>query len=156
MSIRLAFTGAVLVLAAAAAWRVAGSDAVARWWHPPAAAPRPIVFDNGSVRDRPAAPGASAPAAAKVSAPGVARKCLRGSVVVAYTDQPCPAGSREAAITGEVSVLDSAAGARPGAARGDVGGATGERRRATVLESLDESGNQNLRDKRMERMIEGR
>jgi len=67
--------------------------------------PKPIVFDNGTVRDYTPASQASGVAAQVQQSPGSMRKCVKGSEVT-YTNFACPQGFKEKAVaTDRVTVL---------------------------------------------------
>lgn len=130
------------LLAASVGWKYRGLLVAATQ---PTPTPKPIVFDNGSVRG-----GASAASQATASQapaplpPGTLRKCLRAGASPTYTDVTCPAGYREAGVdTRRVTVVPGLApAAAPAASRPLLRG---------VLGGPDER----LRDKLMERAIEG-
>jgi hypothetical protein len=124
----MALAGAVVVLAlvvmSAIGWKTIG-----RWLAPePAVPPRPIVFDNGSVRDQPASapPAKAARPRPAVAAPGQLRKCLLPGGSVSYSNLACPPGAREAAVRSDgVTVLPSGLPAgQPGAAATPPAGGT--------------------------------
>jgi hypothetical protein len=77
------------------------SGAIQSWLNPTQGTSKPIVFDNGSVRDQLYAPAASQPKqTAVLSPPGALRKCVRGDRVT-YSNLTCPAGFREQAVSAE-------------------------------------------------------
>jgi hypothetical protein len=108
-----------------------------------------IQFDNGSVRD--VLPGGELPhgmasGSTPEDAPGKLRKCLRGTKVI-YTDQTCPTGMKAEAVTGgNVTVLESSTPK-------STTQATPQEGRRTLRDALDVSGNDNIKDKMMERAI---
>jgi hypothetical protein len=85
-----------------------------------APAPKPIVFDNGTVREigavPPALAGSSARAMEQSLPNGVMRRCVRGKETT-YTDVACPPGfkektvdkSRVTVVPGSQMVIDQAA-----------------------------------------------
>ena len=77
-----------------------GLKRIAGWLSPaPVDTPRPIVFDNGSVRDLPAsAPAAAGKPRVVQSPPGRLRKCLQPGGTVVYSNLACPPGAREAEV----------------------------------------------------------
>ena len=108
-----------------------------------------IQFDNGTVREAPvpASPASAASAQVFEGEPGKLKKCLRGNTVT-YTDQNCPPGTKAAAVTGgNVTVVPSE---KPKPAARD---AAANNSRNTLRDALDLSGNDNIRDKMMERAI---
>lgn len=140
----------VLVVLVSVGWRHR-NDAWVQGLLRPAAPVKAIQFDNGSVR----APlpyadedgNAAAQQQAQNNLPGILKKCVRKSKVV-YTDQPCPDGFSAERVSGDkVTVMES--GAKPPnptqAAPADA--------RKTLHDALDLSGNENLKDKMMERAI---
>lgn len=116
---------------------------------PPPAPPRPVVFDNGSVRDqRPASQPAGPPVV--TAAPGQARKCVKRGETT-YTNFACPPGFKEAAIASDrVTVVPGTSGAPPAAAKPQ-----GEAPSA-LHEALDLKRDEELRRRIMDRAIEGR
>lgn len=155
MTLRLFFWFALAAVAASMAWSQRDAPWLRAWIGQGDAPPRPIEFDNGSVRDL--APPASAPrsAAAKLPLPpGKLRKCWRGDEV-AYTDQVCPPGFREREVAAQISVVDSQAPRTPAAAPGAAAppGSPGSRQR-TLHEALDLRPDDRLRERVMERAID--
>ena len=155
MTLKAVFLAGVLVMLLALAWRLGASGAVEQWLYPPPVTSKPIVFDNGTVRQMPAP--ASAPTLVEhATAPGMARKCLsvgqqagKPGSRVTYTDSVCPPGTQQMTIGGTVTVLEGAGGTRPAAAASQVPG----KRRKTVLEALDDNPNLKLGEKRIERAV---
>ena len=132
------------------AWRHRDDAWVQALWRPEAP-PKPVVFDNGSVRDSavPVQPPASAAAKGPDNLPGQMKKCIKGKQVV-YTDQPCEAGAKVAAVTGgNVTVVPSNT---PKPATQPQGGQA-PAGRSTLHDALDLNSNDNIRDKMMERAI---
>ena len=97
---------ALLVLIGSYVFKLHRSGALQSWLNPAQSASKPIVFDNGSVRDQLYSPAASQPKqTAALSPPGALRKCVRGDRVT-YSNLTCPAGFREQAVSAEpVSVV---------------------------------------------------
>ena len=130
------------------AWRHRDDAWVQALWRPEAP-PKPVVFDNGSVRDSavrmPPQPKAEGPD----NLPGQMKKCIKGKQVV-YTELPCDAGAKVAAVTGgNVTVVPSDTpkpATQPQGAQAAAG-------RSNLHDALDLNGNDNLRDKMMERAI---
>lgn len=146
MALKSIFAALFVALLLSSFWRYRQSDLFQGWMPAPAAKAKPIVFDNGTVREMAPAVPSSAPLAAPVALHAM-RKCQRGTEVL-YTDSPCKTGFRELPITrGVVTVLDGQPNAKA------VAGAQQGLPRATLHDVLDESGNANLRDKRIERAI---
>lgn len=145
--------GVVLLVGVAgiSAWRHHDDAWVQALWRPEP--PRkPVVFDNGSVRDKaqPVLPSASATAKAPDNLPGQMKKCIRGKQVI-YTDQACEAGAKVEAVTGgNITVVPSMTPKPATPAQGATQAPTG---RTTLHDALDLNGNDNIRDKMMERAI---
>lgn len=104
---------------------------------------------SASLPQWPAAPGgaASGPSAsAKVAEPGGLRKCVKGGQVT-YANVECPAGSQAQAVSGgTVSVVPATPVPKPSEA---ASGPTALHR------ALDITRDDTLRDKIMQRQIEG-
>lgn len=131
----LAMAGAVTFVACIVVGSI-GLKTLIGWLSPaPVTKPRPIVFDNGSVRDLPAsAPAALPRPRAAQSPPGRLRKCLQAGGSVVYSNLACPPGSKEAEVrTDGVNVLPS--GLPPRAA---ADAATGGRRPLQPGETLQQ------------------
>jgi len=131
---------AVVLIALAAGWRYRGAVTA---WLTPEPPPKPIVFDNGTVRDM-GDPASAPPAAAGLPA-GALRKCTRGSETQ-YTNVACPPGFKEKPVSSDrVNVLPAgdAPAAKPAAAP------PGERPR-NVRDVLDPDA-ERLREKVIER-----
>lgn len=151
MSIRLYFIVAALLIALSVAW--GKRQSLQALWAPPPAPAQPIQFDNGTVRDMGGASDAapSAAAAQPQFAPGAMRKCYKGQQVT-YTNVVCPAGFKEAPVAGPpVNVVPGLAAARKPA---DAPPAAG-RGRASLHDTLDLSQDDRLRERMMERAIDG-
>lgn len=148
---RLIVFSVVVLLAVSVAWRYRGAlgdlTGVASSAAPPA---RPIVFDNGTVRDPPplAAP-AGASATALAAQPGALRKCVRRGETT-YTNFACPAGFKELGVASDrVTVLSGQGAPRPQAADTTPAG-----RRSALHDALDLSRDDRLRERMMDRAIE--
>lgn len=103
--------GAVALIVLAVGWRYRNAEAVQRIVNPPSHKPLAIEFDNGTVRQNAAASSPATGRAATVLAPGAVRKCRRGTEVT-YTNQTCPPGHVEQAMSqGTVNVLPATAAA---------------------------------------------
>ena len=140
----------VVVALGVSAWRHRDDAWVQALWRPEAVA-KPVVFDNGSVRDNaaPLAPSASAAAKGPDNLPGPMKKCVRGKQVI-YTDQPCESGAKVVAVTGgNLTVVPSLT---PKAPAPTSAGPT-QADRSTLHQALDVHGQDNMRDKMMERAI---
>lgn len=122
-------------------------------WFPdtaPVVAPKAIEFDNGTVRKPRVALDIMGPPAPAGLAPGELRKCTQG-LTVEYTNMTCPVGFRESAVTApKVSVVATTAPAKA-EDRGQ-----GAQVRSAMRDALDISKNDRLREKMMERVIEGK
>ena len=139
--------GFAVVLLAAAAWECRDAEVVQAWMRPPSK-PVPIVFDNGTVRRYEAASQPEGVAAALSRRADGLKKCRRGDETI-YTNFECPPGSKPAALAGgTVTVVTGTETPKPRLAASP---GTGQ---STLRDALDLSGNENLRDKRMERLIE--
>lgn len=81
---------------------------------------------------------------------GGLRKCVNGQQV-SYTNVECPPGHREQAVTaGAVNVVPATPVARPAAAASSAGG------QAALHRALDVAPDDQLRERLMERAVEGR
>lgn len=89
--------GALLLVAAAAVARY--GDRLSAWLTPPPP-PKPIVFDNGTVREAPVV--SPRPLAGQT---GTLKRCEKNGTVT-YTDQPCAPGAKARPVSGSVSVVD--------------------------------------------------
>jgi len=151
-AVRFLFLMIGVALVASSAWKYRNAEWVQKLTQVEDPAKADIKFDNGSVRDAtPASRMASSPIVAngqghQNNAPGVIKKCLRGKEV-SYTDQACPSDAKVAPVTGGNVT--------------SVGGTKAKTERSSAIEpgpkalrdALDLSGNQNLREKMMERVI---
>lgn len=144
MSLKHLFALFATLLLASIGWRYHDAPWLTQWLRP-AAPPVPIVFDNGTVRQKGpvvAAPDQGAP-------PGVMRKCQSAKEVV-YTDTPCPKGSQEMAVGGNVTVVAATKPPpKPAATQPDAK----DSRPKTLMDVLDPTDMQKLKDKHMEKVI---
>ncbi|OGA98231.1 MAG: hypothetical protein A3E25_16015 [Burkholderiales bacterium RIFCSPHIGHO2_12_FULL_69_20] len=100
---------AMLLIVLAFGWRYRNAEAVQRIINPPSHKPLAIEFDNGTVRQTGAASVPGTGRAVQVLAPGVVRKCRRGTEIT-YTNQTCPPGHVEQRMAqGTVNVLPATA-----------------------------------------------
>lgn len=154
MWLRLLVAGLALLVGLPMAWRLWQSPQVQAWWRPPADMARPIIFDNGTVRQPPAP--ASGPLV-DVS-PGL-KKCRRGERVI-YTDSWCPEGTTPVAIErGTVNVVKPTApvaSAPAGAAPASGAAASDPNRRRNIRDVLDVSRQPSLYDQQVERAAASR
>jgi hypothetical protein len=152
MSIRLYFTVAALLIALSAAW--GKRQSLQAFLAPPSPPAKAIQFDNGTVRDMgDASDAASAVAARPQFAPGAMRKCFKGQQVT-YTNVTCPTGFKEAPVAGPpVSVVPGLAAGKP-ASPADLA-AAGGKGRSSLHDALDLSKDDQLRQRLMERAIDG-
>ncbi len=142
--------GVLVLFVASAGWRWRGD--IDAWLNP--ASPgvsKPIVFDNGTVREPP--PPASQPFAARLSqVPGGLRKCVKGSQT-SYTNFDCPAGFKERAVAADwVSVVDGRAGGSARAA--GPASSSGNSAQKRLHDALDLSHDPRLRERVMDRAID--
>lgn len=143
--VRYVLVALVLVVLASTGWRHRNDTWVRGLLRPQGPAKTTIEFDNGSVRDT--LPRVADDAADRNNLPGQLKKCVRKSQVV-YTDQPCPAGFSVALVSdGKVSILQSTS-PPAGSAK-----APSQDARKTLHDALDLTGNDNIKDKMMERAI---
>lgn len=135
---------ALLLMAIGAGWR--HRAVIHDGLEPTASRPKPLVFDNGTVRDVPAP--AARPTAALTRADGL-RKCVRGSQTT-YTNFDCPAGFKQKNVTTDrVTVLEAQAGRAAPASKPKAAGA--QRR---LQDALDLSADDKLRERMMERAVD--
>ncbi len=143
-----------VALGALVLWR---TQAMWAGWLPgPARTVKPIVFDNGSVRERPA-PAAPDAVTAKTSLPpGAMRKCVKGREVV-YTQVPCASGFKEMAVGGTPVNVVTTPSARPLDAVRSLGREAqghqevGAQRR--LQQVLDIERNDRMREKAVDRVV---
>lgn len=85
------FGAACVALSVAWSYRAKLTEAAA-----PVLPPKPIVFDNGSIRESPTYRQLKAH-----EAPGGLRKCLHRNGEVTYSNMPCEANQRTAPVSGD-------------------------------------------------------
>ena len=142
MILRALFKLLGLLLLLTLGWTIFKQPAVQAWIWPQQNAPKPLVFDNGTVRQMPEAASASG---SQALPPGRMRRCQRGSDT-RYTDQPCPPGFRELSVGGVVNVMN----APPVAASA----ASASAARKNLYDVLDLNGRDELMQKRVDRSVE--
>jgi hypothetical protein len=147
MALRTIFWVALVLIGVAAVFGGRGSRLLRDWLGSNAPVePRVIHFDNGSVRDP--QPGTPAPATTAIPKAGTLRKCLRAGETL-YTNSTCPPGSRELYVEkGTVNVVEGGL-AKPAA----EAGAASEPRRKTVRDVLDMSDSAEMKQKRIDRVV---
>jgi hypothetical protein len=146
---RYVVVGLVVVVIGRMAWSHRNEDWIRNFLRPDGTAKIDIRFHNGSVLDGAvilSQPRSSARTFEVENTPGKMKKCTRGREVV-YTDQLCPAGAEVAAVNGgNVTVLDAN---KPKT----EAPTTSQDRRTSLRDALDLSGNENIREKMVERAI---
>lgn len=144
MTLRALFIALGLLIAMGAVW--SKRQAVEALFSPSPPPPKTIQFDNGTVRQY----GASFNASAQPQTmPGGMRKCFKG-LQVSYTNLECPPGSTEKPVAGPtVNVLSAQVAAKP-----NESSPTGKAR-PSLRDSLDLARDVNLKDKMMDRVIDG-
>lgn len=129
------FAAAAVALSVAWSYRAHFTTAIA-----PAPSPKPIVFDNGTVRDSPTYRQLQAH-----EAPGGLRKCIRRNGEVTYSNMPCEAGQRTAPLSGgdrySVVEVPKPAASTPAQQR--------------LHQALDLNRDPQLRERMMDRAING-
>ena len=140
-----------VAIVAATAWRLRNTEWLQQLLQVDGPAKVNIKFDNGSVRDVQAvrSPEQSSKRQKQPSsenAIGKPKKCLHNGEVI-YTDQLCPVDARVAPITGGNVTVVGAIKTKPETPT------TGEPGPKALREALDLSGNENLREKMIERAI---
>jgi hypothetical protein len=139
----------VVVVAGNVAWIHRNDDWIQKFIRPDGAAKVDIRFDNASIRDAVVIlgqPPSTSSNRAVENTPGTMKKCLLGREVV-YTDQPCPAGATVAAVNGgNVTLLDANKPKKDERS-------PSQDRNTSLRDALDLSGNENIREKMMERAI---
>lgn len=147
MSIKTYFWGLAIALLAALGWRTLHTEAAQQWLHPQTSKPIVINFDNQEAPSAgpPLRPGESAITPMPKAASGL-RKCKKGGQVI-YTDGECPAGSKEQAVGGTVTVVPGQAATQPANA------SNGDKPRANVRDILLDPRDADLREKRMDQII---
>lgn len=143
MVIRVIFFAAAIVLALSAAW---SKRVQLQALFEPEHAAKPIVFDNGTVRQY-------SPASASEQADmpvGALRKCMNKGEVI-YTNVPCPVGHKEKPVAGPpVNVV--AGQAVQVVKQPAMDGSKGA---SSLRDALDLSNDGQLKDRIMERAIKG-
>ena len=147
MSVRVIFITAALLIALSVAWGKRQSLQALLAPAPPPS--KPIQFDNGTVREYGPASSASASSAQPQIAPGGMRKCFKGQQV-SYTNMECPPGTKEKPVAGPpVNVLPAQAVAKANESQAPGKG------KSALHDALDVSRDEKLRERMMERVIEG-
>ncbi|MEK8027599.1 MAG: hypothetical protein RLY78_521 [Pseudomonadota bacterium] len=119
------------------------------WLQPAHTVRRPLVFDNGSVRDGLRASEGARLRPAPQAAAGALRKCVRGERVT-YSNLGCPDGHQERAVAADrVNVIESGTRA-PGAAPAGGGSA-----QASLRQAVDLPRDERLRQRMVEQAVEG-
>jgi hypothetical protein len=148
-SARYVIVGLLVAVIGKVAWSHRDDDWIRKFLRTDGPAKIDIRFDNGSVRDAAVILGqplSTSSSRAVENTPGKMKKCLRDREVL-YTDQTCPAGTTVAAVNGgNVTVL----GANKPKNEAQT---TSQDRRTSLRDALDLSGNENIREKMMERAI---
>jgi hypothetical protein len=147
MTLKHVFMLAVAALAAAFAWRYHDAEVVTRFLHPDTTKPKPIQFDNGTVRQYRIA---SQPDGVRQEAQlpvGSLRKCWKGAEVV-YTNFSCPRGFKERPVAATVNVVSGQATTRPATRE------AGTPVKSSLHDALDLSQDPHLREKIIERAVE--
>jgi hypothetical protein len=135
-----------ILLVASAGWHYRESFAALSRSAPP---PKPIVFDNGTVRQYQVADPASQ-AVAEPLPDGVMRKCVRRGETT-YTNVSCPAGFKEKPVDGSrMTVVSGGDTPRPAAAAPSPAAT-----RNALRDALDVGGDDRLRERAMDRVIDG-
>lgn len=102
---RLAITF-TLVFLALLAWRYRNTELIQSFINPATSTPKPIQFDNGTVRQY-LSPTELAATKPTTKPPGELRKCKKGAAT-SYTNDLCPPGAKEYELTnGTVNVVDN-------------------------------------------------
>ena len=149
-AVRYVLVGIVILAMGRLAWQHKNDAWIQTLFRPGGPAKVAIQFDNGSVRDAGTLSGGktaeSAGDVAKENTPGKLKKCLKGNDVI-YTDKLCPAGTKVAAVDGgNVTVL----GGSPSKPKDAGASHDGPK---SLRDALDLSGNENIKDKMMDRVI---
>lgn len=143
MIIRIIAIAAAILLVLSAAW---SKRLQLQALFEPEHAAKPIVFDNGTVRQY-------SPASAteqSVLPMGAMRKCMKKGEVI-YTNVPCPVGHKEMTVSGPpVNVV--AGQAVPAVKQPSMNASKGT---SALHDALDLSNDGHLKDKIMERAIKG-
>jgi hypothetical protein len=141
----------VVLLGATIAWRYYPLLQGALASRPPTAT-KPIVFDNGTVRQYLPPPEPSSVPLVTSMPPGALRKCVKGKQKI-YTDMPCPPGHQELVVSSDRLTVLPSQGSGQGPAKADAASPPGERR-ATLRDALDTSGNDQNRQRIVDRAVE--
>ena len=147
MSIKIYFWGLIIAVLAAIGWRTLHTEAAQQWLHPQTTQPLVINFDNQEPPSAgpPPQAGESTITPMPKAASGL-RKCRKGNQVT-YTDGDCPAGSKEQTVGGTVTVV-------PGQTVTQSSHTSGtDKLHANVRDILLDPRDANLRDKRMDQII---
>lgn len=141
---------ALLALLASIAVSLQRSDFLRSWLGSTPDTAKPIVFDNGSVRDLPANRASEPVTLAALAPPGALRKCVRGDRVM-YSNLTCPAGFSERTVaSNNLTVLPAAPAAK--AERAEDGAKPGGRQ-AVLQEALDLKRDDKLRQRMIDRAV---
>ena len=140
-----------VTIVASTAWRYRNAQWVQQFLQVDGPAKVNIKFDNGSVRDgqRTGGPRQASERQNQSSsdnAIGKLKKCLHKDEVI-YTDQPCPVNARVAPVKGGSVTVVGATKTKPETQ------AAVEPGPKALRDALDLSGNENLREKMIERAI---
>jgi hypothetical protein len=143
---RYLLIGVATLLLASAGWRHRNDAWVQDLLRPSLPASASIRFDNGSFKDGQAQIMHSPTNDSALNTVGKLKKCTSPRGVV-YTDQICPSGSKPAPVNGgNVTVVDS------GTTKTETAQSKTDAPKA-LRDALDLSGNDNLREKMMERAV---
>lgn len=138
MSLKHVVVAFALVFLLAITWRVAQSDWAQGARSTPAAAPVPIRFDNGTVRQYDDAAAVAARNKGQPLPLGRLRKCQRGAEL-SYTNSFCPPGTQELAVNrGTVNVME--AGPAAPAAAADAPAPQRTLRELAIERAVDHAG----------------
>ena len=142
------FIAALALISLAAIW--GKRDTMDDWLIPTATSiAKPIQFDNGTIRNYGNTSDRSSSSGSPPVPPGTLRKCVKGQQV-SYTNQTCPLGSNENPVAGPpVNVMPSQAAAKPETAQPS-------KTSASLRDALDVSRDENLRERAIERTVEGK
>lgn len=145
-SARVALVAFLVIWVVALGWRYRNAEWIRQMLRPPEPV-KQILFDNGSVRDaRPTVDARASPPTLQQdnTPPGVMRKCVRGNEIT-YTDVPCPTGTQVSGLKqGNVTVVDRIAPVEKESGKQAQGN-------KSLMDALDLSGNENIKDKMIER-----
>jgi hypothetical protein len=147
MSARILFITAALLIALSVAW--GKRQSIQTLFAPPPPSPKPIQFDNGTVREFAPSSSASSSSDRSQIASGGLRKCFKGQQI-SYTNMECPPGSTEKPVAGPpVNILPAQASAKSDEARAQ------DKAKPSLRGALELDRDVNLKDRMMERVIEG-